>query len=83
LFYDEELYYDVVKYFHEAHQAGYALTAADRRMFDDAFTKENARLKTMIERCNVLMQQGKTLIRPLAEIEEERRRLIRWHQEVR
>ena len=83
LYYDEELYYDVVKYFHEAYQAGYVLTAADRRMFDDAFTKENARLKTMIDRSNVLMQQGKTLIRPLAEIEEERRRLIRWHQEVR
>ena len=83
LYYDEELYYDVVKYFYEAHQSGYALTADDRRMFDNAFTTENARLKTMIERCNVLMQQGKTLIRPLAEIEEERRRLIQWHNAVK
>lgn len=83
LYYEEELYYDAVKYFHEAFSLGYSMTADDLDKFESAYRAEKKRLQTMMKRCYDDMGIGKTPIRPVKDLEEEIKNLVEWHTAVK
>ena len=81
--YEFEEYYDTVKFFYEAKKKGYQPTTEDKKMIKNAFSKQKKRLDLLINRSEKMMQQGRALIRPLKEIEDERRALMDWYSELK
>jgi len=81
--YDFEEYYDTVKFFYEAKQAGYVLTAEDFAKVDIAYKSRMKDLDQLIKRSYAMLKQGRALIRPLQDIEAERRNLMDWYSELK
>ena len=81
--YGFEEYHDTLRYFSEAKAAGYNLTAEDAAMVEKAYKVQKKRLDTLIDRSYKMMQQGRALIRPLKDIEDERRQLMEWNRDLK
>ena len=81
--YDFEEYYDTVKFFYEAKQAGYVLTADDFAKVDYAYKSRMKDLDRLIKRSYAMLKQGRALIRPLQDIEAERRNLMDWYSSLK
>jgi serine/threonine protein kinase len=81
--YEFEEYKDVVRNFYEAKQGGYALTDGDMKMVEKSYKTQKEKLDQMIDRSYKLMKQGRALIRPLKEIEDERSELVSWYRELK
>ncbi len=82
LYYDEELYYDAIRFFHEAQELGYLPTPDDLRKVDRAYQLEKTRLQQMLDRCYKEIGIGRTPIRPVKDVEREKAQLVEWYDAI-
>ena len=79
-YYDNEEFYDTVRCFAEAAKTGYRLTDVELRMAKHAYNTMLRKLGTLIENIEHDMSQGRTPIRPLKEVQDERKDLLAWRR---
>ena len=82
-YYMGEEYYESVKAFHEAAHAHYVLSADDMKKVESAYSIQKKRLDEMIDRCYKMISQGRTPLRPIKEVEGERRQLMEWRKTLK
>ena len=78
-YFEGEDYGEAIRFFHEAVQEGYVLSANDMKMVESAYVTQKDRLDKLINRCYKMVDQGRTPLRPIKDLEEERKQLMDWH----
>ena len=78
--YDNEEFYDAVRCFAEAVKGGYRLTDDDLRRVKHAYNTTLKKLGVLMENIEHDMSLGRTPIRPLKEVQDERKNLLAWRR---
>ena len=79
IYFEGEDYGQAIKIFHEAVQGGYVLSASDMKKVESAYATQKDRLDKLINRCYKMVDLGRTPLRPIKDLEEERKQLMDWH----
>ena len=80
--YDNEEFYDAVRCFAEAVKSGYRLKDEDLRKAKHAYNVTLKKLGLLIENIEHDMSLGRTPIRPLKEVQDERKNLLSWRRAI-
>ena len=80
--YDNEEFYDAVRCFAEAVKSGYRLKDEDLRKAKHAYNITLKKLGLLIENIEHDMSLGRTPIRPLKEVQDERKNLLSWRRAI-
>ena len=80
--YDNEEFYDAVRCFAEAVKGGYRMTDDDLRKAKHAYNTTLKKLGVLIGNIEHDMALGRTPIRPLKDVQDERKNLLSWRRVI-
>ena len=83
LYFDGGLPNDALKCYYDVCAGGSSLSARDAAQAKEAYDMAMARNKALIDECNRMLQQGRTLTRSIDDLENERKQLIDWYRTIR
>ena len=83
LYFDGGLPNDALKCYYDLCASGISLSQKDLEQAKESYDMAMERNKALIDECNRMLQQGRTLTRSMDDLENERKQLIDWYRTIR